>query len=207
MARRSSAPTAAAISLALLAPGLVHGGGPLGIDHKLPFDDSGIWNRSNQDLLRYGALLTTIGIGLWEGDGSRLGRTAWQSVDSVAVAGITAEVAKRVFGRQRPRDTDDPDQWFSGGRSFPSGEVAEISAIITPYVLEYRHDHPAVWALEILPVYDAVARMKVQAHWQTDVLAGFALGTATGIWAHQRNVPLIVSVLPHGVSIGLKTRF
>ena len=208
MARRSSAPTAAAISLALLASSLAHaGGGPLGIDHKVPYDDSGIWSRSNQGLLRYGALLTTIGIGLWEGDGSRLGRSAWQSVDSVALAGITAEIAKRVFGRQRPRDTDDPDQWFSGGRSFPSGEVAEISAIVTPYVLEYRHDHPAVWALEILPAYDAVARVKVQAHWQTDVLAGFALGTATGIWAHQRNLPIIVSVLPHGVSVGLKKRF
>ena len=64
--------------------------------------------------------------------------------------------------------------WFkSGNRSFPSGEVAEISSIITPYVLEYRHDHPGVVGARA-PAYDAVARMKVQAHWQTDVLAGFA---------------------------------
>jgi len=49
--------------------------------------------------------------------------------------------------------------------------------------------------------------MKVQAHWQTDVLAGFLLGTAAGIWAHERNTPLIVSVLPHGFSIGLKKQF
>ena len=209
-ARGSSAQTAAAISLCvLLAPALVHaGGGPLGIDHRWNYDNSGIWKRSNQDLLRYGALAVDIGLALWEGDGSRLGRSAWQSVDSVVLAGVTAEVAKRAFGRERPRDTNDPNQWFkSGNRSFPSGEVAEISSIITPYVLEYRHDHPAVWALELLPAYDAVARMKVQAHWQTDVLAGFALGTAAGIWAHERNVPLIVSVLPHGFSIGLKKQF
>src|SRR5207253_2949837 len=140
----------------LLAPALVHaGGGPLGIDHRWSYDYSGIWKRSNQDLLRYGALATDIGLALWEGDGSRLGRAAWQSVDSVVLAGVTAESAKRVFGRERPRDTNDPNQWFkSGGRSFPSGEVAEISSIITPYVLEYRHDHPAVWALELLPAYD-----------------------------------------------------
>src|SRR5438067_9470308 len=193
----------------LLAPAMLHAdGGPLGIDHRWNYDNSGIWKRSNQDLLRYGALAADIGLALWEGDGSRLGRSAWQSVDSVVLAGITAEAAKLVFGRERPRDTNDPDQWFkSGNRSFPSGEVAEISAIITPYVLEYRHDHPAVWALELLPAYDAIARMKVQAHWQTDVLAGFALGTAAGVLAYQRNTPFILSVLPHSVSIGFKKRF
>ena len=53
-ARESSAQTAAAISLCLLlAPALVHaGGGPLGIDHRWNYDNSGIWKRSNQDLLR-----------------------------------------------------------------------------------------------------------------------------------------------------------
>jgi undecaprenyl-diphosphatase len=209
VAHGSSAPTAAVISLALLASPLAHaGGGPLGIDHRWNYQNSGIWQRGNQDFLRYGALITTIGIALEEGDGSRLGHTAWQSVDSVVVGGVAAEGAKRIFGRERPRDTNDPNQWFkSGNRSFPSGEVAEISAIVTPYVLEYRRDHPGVWALELLPAYDGIARMKVQAHWQTDVLAGFALGTATGIWAHERNVPVSVSILPRGVTFGLKTWF
>src|SRR5207237_946861 len=90
-------------------------GGPLGIDHRWNYDNSGIWKRSNQDLLRYGALAADVGLALWEGDGSRLGRSAWQSVDSVALAGVTAEAAKRVFGRERPRDTNDPDQWFKSG--------------------------------------------------------------------------------------------
>jgi len=209
-ARGSSAPTAAAISLCFLhVPALAHaGGGPLGIDHRWNYDNSGIWKRSNQDLVRYGALAADIGLALWEGDGTRLGRSAWQSVDSVVLAGVTAEAAKRAFGRERPGDSNDPNQWFkSGERSFPSGEVAEISAIITPYVLEYRQDHPAVWGLELLPAYDAIARMKVQAHWQSDVLAGFALGTASGIWAQQRGTPVILSVLPHGFAVGFKHGF
>ena len=209
MARGSSAPTAAVISLALLASPLAHaGGGPLGIDHRWNYQDSGIWQRANQDFLRYGALITTLGIALEQGDGTRVGHVAWQSVDSVVLGGVAAEGAKRIFGRERPRDTNDPNQWFkSGNRSFPSGEVAEISSIVTPYVLEYRHDHPGVWALELLPAYDAVARMKVQAHWQTDVLAGFALGTTAGILTHGRDTPFIVSVLPRSVSIGLNKRF
>ena len=191
----------------LLFGSLAHAGGPLGIDHPVNVDDSGIWSRSNQNLLRYGALIVDIGLAVWEGGESRLGKSAWQSIDSVALAGLTAEAGKRIFGRLRPSETSDPDQWFQGGRSFPSGEVAEISAIVTPYVLEYGPDHPSVYALELLPLYDAIARVKIGAHWQTDVLAGWGLGLASGYLAHGRDNPFVLGVLPHGFTIGLKARF
>ncbi len=178
-----------------------------GLDHKVEYDDSGIWNRSNQNFLRYGALAVDIGIAVWEGGDTRLGKSSWQSIDSVSLATVIAEVGKRAFGRLRPSETDDPNQWRMGGRSFPSGEVAEISGIVTPYVLEYGNDRPAVYALEILPLYDAIARVKVQAHWQSDVIAGFALGTASGYLAHQRGSPFILGLLPHGFSVGLRSRF
>jgi membrane-associated phospholipid phosphatase len=197
----------AAICLTLFATCACRAGGPLGIDQRWSYDDSGIWKRSKQNILRYGSLIGDIGLAVWEGGESRVGRTAWQSVDAVTGSGLIAESAKRAFGRTRPRDSPDPNQWSKGGRSFPSGEVTEISAIITPYVLEYRHEHPAVWALELLPAYDAIARMKVQAHWQTDVLAGFALGTAAGYFAHERDRPLILSVLPRGFAVGFKKQF
>ena len=177
------------------------------LDHKVEYDNSGIWNRDNQNLLRYGALLTTVGIALWQGGDMRLGRNAWQSVDSVTMATIIAEVGKRATGRLRPSETDDPHQWRMGGRSFPSGEVAEISSIVTPYVIEYGSEHPSVYALEILPLYDAIARVKVQAHWQSDVIAGFVIGTVSGFVAYRRESPLILSVMPHGISVGLRTRF
>jgi len=178
-----------------------------GIDHVVPYDDSGIWNRSNQNALRYGALLVDIGIAAWEGGDTRLGKASWQSIDSVTAATVAAEAAKRIFGRLRPAETSDPNQWRMGGKSFPSGEVAEISAIVTPYVLEYGEDHPSVYALELLPVYDGIARIKVQAHWQTDVLAGFALGLGTGYLAHRRESPVILGLMPHGVTVGLSKRF
>jgi undecaprenyl-diphosphatase len=178
-----------------------------GIDHKVPFDDSGIWSRSNQQFLEYGSIVANVGLAVWEGGETRLGRNAWQSVDSMTLSGVVANVAKPVFGRKRPRDTDDPGEWRSGGKSFPSGEVASISGIVTPYVLEYGHDHPGVYALELLPLYDAIARVKVQAHWQTDVLAGFAIGTASGVYAYGRESPFILGVLPHGVSVGVRARF
>jgi undecaprenyl-diphosphatase len=191
-----------------LLPGIaISAGGPLGIDHRLSEDNSGIWKRTNQNFLQYGGVAVNLGLALWEGGDSRLGRTAWQSVDSMALSAFAAYAAKPVFGRERPAKTDDPDRWRKGGKSFPSGEVATISGIVTPYVLEYGHDYPLVYALEILPAYDAIARMKVRGHWQTDVLAGFAIGTAAGFYAHSRESPFLLGVLPHGVSIGLKKQF
>ena len=39
------------------------------------------------------------------------------------------------------------------------------------------------------------------------VLAGWALGTLTGWYAHSRDNPLILSVLPHGFMVGYKKSF
>jgi len=49
-----------------------------------------------------------------------------------------------------------------------------------------------------LPVYDGIGRLKQQAHWQTDVLAGWALGTGVGYWSAHRDTPLSVEILPRG---------
>lgn len=198
-----------ALVSALAAGSAWAAGGPLGIDHRLGYDNSGIWKRSNQTALLGLMVGGEIAGGLWEGGETRLGKTFWQAIDASVIAGASSEVMKYAFTRARPAQTDDPDKWFQGGShySFPSGEVAAASAIVTPFVLEYGHDHPGVYALEALPLYDAVARMKVQAHWQTDVLAGFTVGALAGYYAHSRKNPIILSVMPHGVVVGLGKRW
>ena len=199
----------ASAALVLAVSAASAGGGPLGIDHKIPYDDSGIWKRSNQLLPEDLTIATVVGGSLWEGGESRLGNTFWRTLDSSVLGAVTSTVLKDVFTRARPSQTDDPDKWFQGKGhySFPSGEVTFISAAVTPFVLEYGKDEPAVYALELLPVYDAIGRMKQQAHWQTDVLAGFALGTASGYYAQQRDSPFILGLLPGGFEVGLKKRF
>jgi undecaprenyl-diphosphatase len=64
-----------------------------------------------------------------------------------------------------------------------------------------------VWTLELLPAYDALARLKSQEHWQTDVIAGWALGSAAGYWASTRAIPISVQILPRGLSVGFYKRF
>lgn len=184
--------------------------GPIGIDHRLPYDNHGIFKRQTQLDLMYLMVGTDVAGGLWLGNGNRLGHTFWQSVDATAMGAVSSFTLKRVFQRSRPSQTDNPNQWGQGccnHLSFPSGEVTAVSAMVTPFILEYHDDYPWVWALETLPAYDAVARMKTWGHWQTDVLAGFALGTALGYYAHTRKTPLVVSILPDGLMVGFRAEF
>ena len=179
------------------------------IDHKWNFDNHGIWKRNVQLTVVNSVVFGAVAGALWEGGESRLGRTLWQSVDSFAIGAVSSEVLKNTFQRSRPIQNSDPDEFRQGKGhySFPSGEVTAVTAIITPFVLEYRHDHPLVYALYALPVYDGIARIKSNAHWQTDVLAGFVLGTAAGYYAHSRDSPFILGVLPHGFTVGIRGKF
>jgi len=198
---------AAAVLVAVLAvasPALA------GFDHRVAVDQNGIWSRGVQEGLRYGVIATEIGGALWYGGEDPLGRTFWETIDASVGSGVTAEIAKRAFGRRRPSETDDPNDWFNHGsccRSFPSGEVALQASFVTPLIVNYAADQPWMWALEALPAYDAVARVKSGAHWQTDVLAGWALGSAFGYWSAKRANPLLLQIMPGGIAVGIHTRF
>ena len=202
------------VLLLAIAPACFAGNrGPFGIDYLVTYDDSGIWNRKYQETLEYGLIAAEVAGGLWYGGEDRLGRTFWKSIDASVAAGITAQLMKYAFSRVRPIDSGpggNPNLWFQGhgNQSFPSGEVTSTSAIVTPFVLEYGPDHPAVYALELLPIYDAIARVKVQAHWQSDVIAGFALGTTAGWLIHRSpNSPFILQIMPHAIYVGIGKRF
>lgn len=195
---------------ALVASGTaMASGGPFGIDHVVAYDNSGIWKRSNQNILMYGTILSVTGGALAFGDQDKLGDTFWRSIDAMAISTAGAEVMKYTFQRERPSQTNNPNEFFKGvhATSFPSGEVTAISAAVTPFMAAYGDDHPAIYALALLPAYDAVARVKTHGHWQSDVLVGAALGTGVGLWASHRQSPLILSWLPGGFQIGFVHHF
>jgi len=179
------------------------------IDHRINYDASGIWN---PDVYRglVGALtVAQIGGAVWEGAETRFGKTMWQGIDSEIISGTAAAVGKYAFGRVRPATENNPCLWFQGGssRSFPSGEAAVAAGLVTPYILEYGSEYPATYLLALLPVYVGAGRIKNQAHWQTDVLAGWAVGGLSGWYAHSRDVPILIELLPHGVAVGWRSQF
>ena len=192
------------------ALGAQAGGGPLGIDHEWALDQHGIWARHVQLGLEYSVVAAEVGGALWLGNDDPLGHTFWQALDASAISAAAAEGLKR---RVQPRPSR------AGTRAQPDGSRAVAAAVfraarsrlqasfVTPFIVNYGRREPWVWALEVLPAYDAVARMKSQAHWQTDVLAGWALGSAVGYWSATRQTPIFVQLLPHGFSIGFSKRF
>jgi membrane-associated phospholipid phosphatase len=199
-----------AMAAAVLAPHLAHaGGGPLGIDHELPLDTNGIWARKYQTALENGVIAVELVGALWLGNDDKLGHTFWQTIDSSVLSGVTAQLLKRSFGRARPSQGMGPDAWFKGSccESFPSGEVTLQASFVTPLIINFQKQDPWIWTLAALPVYDAIARLKSQAHWQTDVIAGGLLGGGFGYWAAGREAPLFVQILPRGVSVGFQKRF
>jgi hypothetical protein len=184
-------------------------GGPLGMDHCDEFEATGIYSRKVQQTLDVIVIGGTLGYALWEGSETTSGKTAWKSLDSMAIAGVTTEIMKNVFQRPRPSQIEDPDLWRQGrgNKSFPSGETATMAAFVTPVIMEYQQEHPAIWALSILPLYMGKARMASQAHWLSDVLAGAAVGVAAGVYSARRDTPLLLELTSDGVFVGLKRRF
>jgi hypothetical protein len=189
--------------LALSAPAFA------GFDHEWALDQSGIWGRKYQTGLEFGVIATEIGGALWLGSDDELGHTFWQSIDSTAISSVSAELLKLSFSRARPDQGNDPNKWFKGRccDSFPSGEVTLQASFVTPFIAHYAQQYPWIWSLELLPAYDAIARLKSQEHWQTDVIAGWALGSAIGYWTSTRQTPFSVQVLPRGLTIGFYKRF
>jgi undecaprenyl-diphosphatase len=204
--RELSARSSAACTLVLLcisSPALA------GFDHELPLDQNGIWARNYQTGIEYGVIAVELAGGIWLGRDDEIGHTLWQSVDASAISGVAAAILKRGFGRARPSQGNDPNQWFKGSccESFPSGEVTLQASFVTPFIANYARDYPWVWALEALPAYDGLARLKSQAHWQSDVLAGWVLGSAVGYWSSTRATPFSVQILPGGLTVGYHKRF
>ncbi|HXC20005.1 MAG TPA: phosphatase PAP2 family protein [Steroidobacteraceae bacterium] len=180
-----------------------------GFDHEWSLDENGIWARKYQTALQDGVIALELAGSLWYGNDDELGHTYWQTLDSSVISGVAAQLLKYGFSRARPYQGDNPNAWFkgSGYQSFPSGEVTLQASFVTPFIVNYARQDPWVWALELLPAYDAIARLKSQAHWPTDVIAGWALGTGVGYWSTTRAVPLSVQILPGGLSVGFSKRF
>lgn len=184
--------------------------GPFEFDHRLHYDPNGIWQRKYQLGVQYGLAAGAVGLALYEGSESRLGNVAWKTLDSMLLTAGIVQVAKPVFSRARPSQSDNSGKFFQGKgyRSFPSGEVSHVAAAITPALIEYGHEEPWLYAVGgTLLIYDSVARMKTRGHWLSDVLGGAAIGAGTGYFMQKRDKSIIVTALPGGVFIGYSKRW
>ncbi|MGE5608976.1 MAG: phosphatase PAP2 family protein, partial [Bacillota bacterium] len=103
---------------------------------------------------------------------------------AVVVTGVLAVIVKRLLGRVRPGRENagrflGPDWHHASYReSFPSSHTA--SAVATTVVL--AHFYPSAAAIFwVLAIICAALRYLMDAHWPSDVMAGFILGYAVAV--------------------------
>jgi membrane-associated phospholipid phosphatase len=123
--------------------------------------------------------------------GSSDGRSeAWAMFEAGALSGVTAYAMKYTFRRERPNQTDSPNQWGkSGGDSFPSFHSTAAFAVGTVLAESGSDDYR--WLRRFLGYGLGVAtsyeRLKHNAHWLSDTVAGAALGSASARFTMHRN--------------------
>jgi membrane-associated phospholipid phosphatase len=122
-------------------------------------------------------------------------RLGLETTRAVLVSGGLTLLTKGLVGRERPNavasDGDEyhPGQGFADNRwaSFPSGHTSAAFAAAAVLATELGRRHPRQRGLFRAACYGAatligVSRVYQNAHWSSDVLAGAALGTLSGVW-------------------------
>jgi len=109
-------------------------------------------------------------------------REAWSMLEAAGLSTVNAYAMKFIIRREGPYQTSDPNEWFkSGGRSFPSEHATASFAIGT--VLAEAGGDDYRWLRRALGyglgIGTSYLRLKHNAHWLSDTVAGGALGIAS----------------------------
>lgn len=128
-----------------------------------------------------GVSVASLGGGLLFHD-SQLRDTGRDAIEAeLFAAGIVTPILKEAFGRSRPIQGSDADEYhpLSSGQSFPSGHATEAFAVASVFAARSQG-----WVVPVI-AYTlasgvALARMNDRAHFASDVVAGAVIGTAIG---------------------------
>ncbi len=115
-------------------------------------------------------------------------REGWAMAEAAALSGITDYALKFAAGRETPGQTTDPNEWFKSGSSFPSLHSTEAFAIGTVLAESGNDDYRFVRRLlgYGLGVFTSYERLKHDAHWLSDTVAGAALGISSAHFTMDR---------------------
>ena len=112
----------------------------------------------------------------------KLVRTSLEAGESFIIAGTIANAIKTITMRKRPSVSESPFSFSWGNRSFPSGHVTVASAVSTIFAREYNCK-----TFYLIPVLTSFARIRKNAHWLSDTIAGFTLGYVVGSYVVRKN--------------------
>jgi membrane-associated phospholipid phosphatase len=115
-------------------------------------------------------------------------REGWAMTEAAVLSGVTAYALKFATARQTPEQTTNPNEWFKTGSSFPSFHSTEAFTVGTVLAESGNDDYRFLrrvlgYGLGIATSYE---RLKHNAHWLSDTVAGAALGISTAHFAMHR---------------------
>lgn len=115
-------------------------------------------------------------------------REGWAMAEAAALSGVTAYAFKFAAGRETPEQTPGPNLWFRGGTSFPSLHATEAFAIGTVLAESGNDEYRLLRRLLGYGVgaFTSYERLKHNAHWLSDTVAGAALGISSAHFAMDR---------------------
>jgi membrane-associated phospholipid phosphatase len=117
---------------------------------------------------------------------------AWEMVEAGGLSVTTSFVFKFVAGRERPDQTDDPNKWRESGSSFPSIHAAAAFAVGAVLAESGNDDYRVIRRIlgyGAVAGFTAFERLKHNAHWLSDDVAGAAIGGSTAHYILDRNKP------------------
>ena len=117
-------------------------------------------------------------------------RESWEMLEAAGLGTVTAYGFKYIVRREGPDQTSDPNEWFkSGGNSFPSVHATASFAIGTVLAESGNDDYR--WLRRVLGyglgISTSYLRLKHNAHWLSDTVAGAALGISTAHFTMNHN--------------------
>lgn len=138
-------------------------------------------NDAEDILPTVGVLVATWGYAALVDDSNGL-HESWAMLEAAGLSTVTAYALKYTIRREGPDQTTDPNQWFkSGGNSFPSTHATAAFAVGTVLAESGNDDYR--WLRRVLGyglgVGTSYLRLKHNAHWLSDTVAGAALGIST----------------------------
>jgi hypothetical protein len=114
---------------------------------------------------------------------------AWNMFESSGLSLVSAYALKYTIRRTGPDATTDPNHWFSGGSSFPSEHTTLAFAVGT--VLAESGNPEYRWVRRVIGYGvgfgTAYLRMRHNAHWLSDTVAGGVLGMASAHFVMNRS--------------------
>jgi len=115
---------------------------------------------------------------------------AWNMAEAAGLSVATTFMLKFAAGRERPNQTDDPNRWNKGGSSFPSLHATAAFAVGAVLAESGNDDYRIMrrfLGYGAIAGFTAFERLKHNAHWLSDDVAGAALGGATAHFILERD--------------------